>query len=93
MCGYLKQKYCAKKMTMRPYSYYNPFALDEVSFLASTRRVTACACAYDALFVHWLTYEHYAIAYTHNAANAQSLFKFESHSLVIGNLSNVGLSI
>ena len=72
MCGYLRQKYCAKNDNEILQIYYNPIALDERNFLASTRQVTAlCVCVWctctrqwPALYTHWLTYKHYAIAHT-----------------------------
>ena len=54
-------------------TYYSLIAFDErVTFLASTRLVTALCVWYAALFVRRLAYNHYAIAHAYNAANAHA---------------------
>ena len=52
---------------------YSFIAFDErVTFWLQRVQSLPCACAYVALFVSRLAYNHYAIAHTYNAANAHA---------------------
>ena len=52
---------------------FSLIAFDErVTILLQRIRSLPCACAYVALFARRLTYNHYAITHTYNAANAHA---------------------
>ena len=59
---------------------YSDCLQGESNFLSAMRLVTQpCACAYVALFAHWMAYNHYAITHNHyaiahayNAANTHA---------------------
>ena len=52
---------------------YSLIAFDErVTFWLQRVRSLPCACAYVALFVRRLAYNHYAVAHAYNAANTQA---------------------
>ena len=82
------------------YTWNGPWIFHDYSLIAFDERVTfwlkrvrslPCACAYVALLVRRLAYNHYAIAHVYNAANTHAqgsrpgTLKPKRYSLVEGN--------